>query len=86
MTLPTQRLQILDTDAALDEIQAFAARLIEAGERPWFEVRYPAPAHLSPEQASEWLVSQEGTFDAVEVVDGAIVTLPPYSVLEAAQS
>lgn len=66
--LPTRRLDIIDVDTALAAILAFAARLVEAGERPWFEVWYPG--------------TTEDDFDAVEVFDSVnIVTLAPYSEL-----
>ena len=58
--------------SATQQIVAFAAELIVAGERPWFEVHYPTPAG----------VSDVDSFDAVEVLaDGTIKTLPPYAEL-----
>lgn len=74
-----------DTTQANEEILAYAKTLQAQGERPWFEVYYPAPAHLTEEEAAQWRARQDhldgGTFDAVEVIDGEIHTLPPYSEL-----
>lgn len=72
--LPTRRCRVIDADNALDEIRSFLESTPE-GERPWCEVWYPAPEHRDPE---EWDREQAETFDAVELVDGEIVTLPPY--------
>jgi len=85
--LPVAKLHIGDIERANEEILAYAETLVAMGERPWFEVYYPAPAHLTEEEAAQWHADQEyengGTFDAVEVINGEILTLPPYSVLEA---
>lgn len=78
-TLPTRRCRVVDTDNALDEIRAFLDALPD-GERKWCEVLYPAPAGADP---AVWEAEQEATFDAVELIDGEIVTLPPYAELEA---
>lgn len=91
MSLPTKRLDIvyadgLDEDArnesAVEQIMAFGEKLVTAGERPWFEVWYPAPVTLLADQQRAWSIRQSVTFDAVEIVDGQITTLPPYSELE----
>lgn len=75
--LPTRRLRVIDTENAVAEIEAFAQRLVDEGERPWFEVHYPRPTWFEGTDA-EWHEAQRETFDAVELVDGEIVTLPPY--------
>lgn len=93
---PTARLNIVwpegvdlnDPDPAaaesLRQIRTFAAELRATGERPWFEVWYPAPSHLSPAERVAWEARQADTFDAVEVADdGTVTTLPPYSELVA---
>lgn len=74
---PTRRLDVVDVDNADAEIAAFAQRLIDEGERPWFEVWYPRPEHFDGTD-EEWDAAQADTFDALELVDGEIVTLPPY--------
>lgn len=79
--IPTSKLRIINVDNAVEEIYSFARTLTEQGERPWFEVRYPSPPHLSPAEYIQWQKDQEDTFDAVEVIDGEIVTLPPYAEL-----
>lgn len=78
---PTASLTIKDRDNWEAEALALAAELIVRGERPWFEVRWPAPEHLSPAEQHQWLADQEGTYDALELVDDVFVTLPPYSEL-----
>ncbi len=78
---PTASLIVQDPDNWEAEARAFAAELEAKGERPWFELRYPAPARLDPLAAAEWLERQEGTYDAVELVDGQFITLPPYAEL-----
>lgn len=88
---PHRRLMIQDRDNWEAEARAFAALLAEQGERPWFEVFYPAPEHLDEEEQTWWLERQAnldgvGTFDAVELVDGQFVTLPPYTELRGEQS
>ncbi len=80
-TLPTRRCRVIDPDAAMDEIRAFLSGLEAEGERPWCEVWYPVPAHLGAAERSDWEARQGDTFDAVEFVDGEIVTLPPYAEL-----
>lgn len=82
--LPTEVLYIQDPDNANDEILEFAKDLEARGERAWFEIRYPAPALLSEEDKKVWWKEQDNFFDAVEVIDGEIHTLPPYVELEAA--
>lgn len=84
-SIPTQRLDIVEADNANEEILAFARDLEAKGERAWFEVHYPKrdlpedhPDHLTDEEFAE--VDAE-TFDAVEVIDGEIHTLPPYEKL-----
>lgn len=79
-TLPTRRCRVIDPENAVEEIRAFL-EATPAGERAWCEVWYPAPAHLTPEQKAKWEAAQPDAFDAVELVDGALVTLPPYSEL-----
>lgn len=81
--VPTKRLDVVDVDNADAEIREFAQSLVDAGERPWFEVWYPKPEHYAG-TAEEWEDAQSATFDAVELVDGEIVTLPPYAEIEAA--
>ncbi len=85
--IPTRSLQVIDPDNWENEALDFAQQLVAAGERPWFEVRYPAPEKLTDEEKAEWLDRQEslegvGTYDAIEYVDGVFVTLPPYAELE----
>ena len=72
--IPTRRYRVIDSDNAVNEIRAFLEAM-PAGERKWCEVWYPAPDHRDPD---EWEAEQRETFDAVELVDGEIVTLPPY--------
>jgi len=79
--VPTASLVVQDLENWEAEARAFAAELITKGERPWFEVRYPAPPRLTDEEAADWLERQEDSFDALELVDGAFVTLPPYAEL-----
>lgn len=76
--IPARRCRVIDPDRAMEEIQAFLATLESEGERPWCEVWYPAPEHLSVDEARAWEGRQTDAFDAVELVDGEIVTLPPY--------
>ena len=78
---PTARLEVKNPDEWEAEAFAFAAELIGRGERPWFEVRWPAPPRLEPDEAAAWLERQEDTFDALEYVDGEFRTLPPYAEL-----
>uniref|UniRef100_A0AAU7J7Z0 Uncharacterized protein n=2 Tax=unclassified bacterial viruses TaxID=12333 RepID=A0AAU7J7Z0_9VIRU len=83
-SLPSTRLYIDgDHPDALGEIRHHLGLLAEKGERPWAEVVYSPPEELTEEQSATWLASVEDTFDAVELVDGEIVTLPPYSELVA---
>ncbi|WP_176697190.1 hypothetical protein [Microbacterium sp. 3J1] len=79
--LPTRRCRVIDPDAAMDEIRAFLSGLEAEGERPWCEVWYPAPEHLSAADWSDWEARQGETYDAVELLDGEIVTLPSYAEL-----
>lgn len=79
--IPTRRCRVIDPDRAMDEIRAFLESLEAEGERPWCEVWFPAPEHLSADEARAWEQRQADTFDAVELVDGEIVTLPPYAEL-----
>lgn len=79
--IPTAVLQIQDPDNWHAEATALAEELIAKGERPWFEVRYPAPERLSDEEKAAWLERQNDTFDALELVDGSFVTVPPYAEL-----
>lgn len=79
--IPTEGLYVQDPEKANEEIIAFAAELEAKGERAWFEIRYPAPPALSPKEQEEWLRKQEDVYDAVEVIDGEIHTLPPYAEL-----
>lgn len=78
---PTESLTITNPDDWEAEAHAFASELVARGERPWFEIRWPAPARLDPEAAAAWLERQEDTFDAVELIDGEFHTLPPYAEL-----
>lgn len=73
--LPTRRCRVIDPDNAVEEVRAFLEATPE-GERRWCEVWFPAPPHRDP---VEWDREQADTFDAVELVDGEIVTLPPYA-------
>lgn len=75
--LPTRRCRVIDPDNAVEEIRAFL-EATPPGERKWCEVWYPAPAHRDPD---EWEAAQPDSFDAVELVDGELVTLPPYAEL-----
>ncbi len=77
-SIPTQRLDIVEPSNANEEILAFAQALEAKGERPWFEVHYPKPEHMTDE---EFAVKDAETFDAVEVIYGEIHTLPPYEKL-----
>mgnify|MGYP003632368720 CR=1 FL=1 len=81
---PTSKLRIINPDDADREMRAYAQRLQDAEERPWFEVRWPNPSY-SGKTYEEWEADQEGTYDAVELIDGEFHTLPPYAELEAAQ-
>jgi len=83
--IPTHKLQIIVPANANEEILAFAAGLVAEGKRPWFEVRYPAPESYTYEEVVQFEDDQELVYDAVEVIDGEIITLPPYAELEAAQ-
>lgn len=80
---PTASLTVQDPENWEAEYRAFADELIAKGERPWFEVRWPVPPRLEEEEAAAWLARQEDTYDAVELIDGVFVTLPPYAELEA---
>lgn len=79
--LPKRSLTIKNPQRWEVEAREFAAALIANGERAWFEVRWPPPNGKSPE---EWEAAQDDTFDAIELVDGVFLTLPPYSELGAA--
>lgn len=84
--IPTRSLVITDPANWEQQAREFAQELIAAGERPWFEVRYPAPDRLTDDEQAEWLDRQErlegvGTYDAIELVDGHFVSLPPYAEL-----
>lgn len=83
--IPTESLSVLDADNWEAEATAFAEKLIADGKRPWFEVRWPAPEHLTPIEQEQWLARQEDTFDALEYnpTTGMFTTLPPYAELEA---
>jgi hypothetical protein len=76
--VPTRRCRVIDPDRAMEEIRAFLDGLNASGERPWCEVWFPAPEQLSVDEARAWEQRQTDAFDAVELVDGEIVTLPPY--------
>lgn len=78
---PTASLTITNPDLWEVEARAFADELIAKGERPWFELRWPAPERLTDEERAAWLARQEDTYDALELVDGVLVTLPPYADL-----
>lgn len=86
--LPTRRIRVTNTDNAVDEIRAFLAGLAANGERPWAEVFYPPPASLVPGLAHEaWEIEQGDAYDAIELIDGELVTLPPYvEIIEGAAS
>lgn len=73
--LPTHRVTVVNTENAIVEIRAFLEELAAEGERPWAEVFYPPPAHVDPET---WAHEQGAACDAIELVDGELVTLPPY--------
>lgn len=77
--IPTEKLFISDPANANEEILAFAKTLSDRGERAWFEVHYPKPDDMSQE---EFDAKNAETYDALEVIDGEIHTLPPYSALE----
>jgi hypothetical protein len=79
--VPTRSLRITDPDHWEDEFFAFAKLLQEAGERVWFEVRWPSPKSLLPQEQLAWQERQESCYDAVELKDGVFCTLPPYSEL-----
>ena len=63
------------------KIFAFLGNLAEQGKRPWAEIFYPPPARLAPVDRADWEARQLDAFDAVELVDGELVTLPPYAEL-----
>lgn len=75
------RIYVQDLESANEEIVNYLEALEADGERPWCEVFYPAPVELSPEQAEAWYAKQAETFDAVELVNGKLETLPPYADL-----
>lgn len=77
---PTAKCVIDNVDNAGSEIFAFLGKLAAEGKRPWCEVHYPAPARLTPAEKAAWELRQLDTFDAVELIDGQIVTLPPYDL------
>lgn len=80
MASPTHRIFVRDDDPdALATIRAELDALADKGERPWAEVAYEAPHDLTDEQKAQWAIDTEATFDAVELVDGEIVTLAPYA-------
>ena len=85
MTAPeatqTERLYVQDADNACVEIFAFLGNLAEQGKRPWAEIFYPPPARLAPVDRADWEARQLDAFDAIELVDGELVTLPPYAEL-----
>lgn len=83
MGIPTEKLRIIDTENAVEEILEFARRLDERGEKPEFEIRYPAPDTYTDKEKERWHQEQEDSFDAVHVdlESGEIHTLPPYSEL-----
>lgn len=72
---PTERLVVTYPAEPLDDIalaehtnaqlMEFALKLQAEGKRPWFEVFYPG--------------TTEETFDAMELLDGQLYTLPPYN-------
>lgn len=81
LPLPTHRIRVIDPLDAAAEIRAFLEGLVAAGERPFAEVFYPAPAHLTPTEKAAWEARQLDAFDAIELIDGELVTLPPYAEL-----
>lgn len=91
MYIPTRRLDVQETENWEAEARAFAEEIAEAeGTRqPCFELWYPAPAHLTPEDAAKWLAVQENAFDAIQLdldaadPEQAIQTLPPYAEMSA---
>lgn len=78
--LPSRRCRVIDPENAVDEIRAFLEDT-PAGQRAWCEVVFPPPIHLTPEEKAKWEARQLDAFDAVELIDGELVTLPPYAVL-----
>lgn len=82
--LPTSRIRVIDRDNANAEIVAHLEGLVALGERPWCEVLYPPPIELDTDKAAAWDERQRTeSFDAVELIDGELVTVPPYAELEA---
>lgn len=79
--IPSESLTVRNPDEWEAEARAFAAELVALGKRPWFEVRWPAPEWLDADAAAAWLAAQEEAFDAIELVDGVFVTVPPYREL-----
>ena len=81
--LPTEKLYIKNPAEANDEILDFAEALVLRGERPWVEVHYPKPEGVD----QVFFDSLDAdTFDAVEIIDGEIVTVAPYAELMAAEA
>ena len=86
--IPTERLYVKSEDDWETEARAFAEKLIQEGKRPWFEVFYPTPKvlpeNMTPEEWQDRQLRLEGvgTYDAIELIEGSFVTLPPYSQLQ----
>lgn len=86
--IPTASLTILNPDAWEAEAHQFALQLIEEGKRPWFKLFWPTPVTALADGMTdeEWQDRQEnlngeGTYDAIELIDGEFVTVPPFSEL-----
>ena len=90
MYIPTQRLTVQNADGWLEEARSFAEQIApgEGTRQPCFEVWYPAPEHLTEEEAEAWQSAQGDTFDAIcfdldAPEDEAVTTLPPYAEMSA---
>lgn len=80
---PHERLYVQDVDNWEAEARAFAEKLIQEGKPPRFEVFYPTPetALKNGMTDEEWQDRQAnlngvGTYDIIELVNGAFVAVP----------
>lgn len=73
--IPTAKLRIIDPSNWEQEMRSFAAGLIKEGRRPRFEVRWPAPESLSPEERAQFEADQENELDVIELIDNEFVAV-----------